>query len=557
MLNRDRNYVVSGPLFVGGAVVLSMLVALAGVAPALTLVPLTPDAANSSQPGFGTNIANLVNDPFTYDPANPTSDTPAGAHSDGFHGNEPAGQDVILIFDFTDGAITLGAGESFTVDLWGRSNCCQDRDDDYDIELYSGGVSGTLVASITGQAIPDPAPQHNRSILGSPGDTFDSLRIVARDSNGLGDGNFFTPVEIRAFASLPLNPVLTIDRGTGGVMLENETGAGIDIIGYSLTSAAGTLDADPSNWTTVSGNYDATPGNGGTGDGSVDPDDNWTVLTTATDGTDLSEGELDGGDGGTLGTGSPIDLGTPWRQTPFEDVVAKILLSDGTIETVPVAYQGDPLQAGDLDGSGMIDALDWDEYVTNAVADVSGLPDALAYLAGDLNGDGAQDILDTDFFITAFEDANGPGSFQAMIAAQSVPEPASWLMIGMGAVFGGLALRRSNRSNFMRPLTLLAVVSTFLLATTAHAIDYTWTGTAGDGDWNNTANWDTNGIPVDDNAGSVGLSVANVDDSIIFAGANMPTVNVPDIGGRNAGGTHSPILNLQSGGTLSLTTGRR
>lgn len=547
MLSPQRHAHLVRQLSVKSTIVVLMLGSMALEAQALTLVPLTPDAANSSQAAFGTDIANLVNDPFAYDPANPTSATPAGIHTDGFHGDEPAGQDVTLIFDFTNGPITLAAGESFNVDLWGRNNCCYDRDDDYDIELYN---SGSLVASITGQGIPNSAPYYNRSALGSPGDTFDSLHLIAHDSNGVGDNNFFTPVEIRAFASLPLNPVLTIDRATGAVALVNETGSDIGIIGYSLTSVAGSLSADSSDWTTVTGNYDASPGNG-----SVDSDDSWTVLTTTPDGTDLSEGELDGGNGGSLASGSPINLGTPWKQTPYEDVVAKILLSDGSINTLDVEYSGVPIEVGDLNGSGVIDANDWDEYVTNAMYDPSGLPAAAAYLAGDLNGDGVNDILDTDLFIRAFESTNGAGSFQAMIAARGVPEPASYLLMGMVAILGAVVLRRQHREISILLLALLAIASFALPTRQAQAIDYTWTGSAGNGDWSNAANWDTNGIPVDDNAGSAGLSVAGVDDSIIFAGSNMPTVNVPDIGGRNAAGTNTPILNLQSGGNLSITSG--
>ncbi|QDU56954.1 PEP-CTERM sorting domain-containing protein [Aeoliella mucimassa] len=512
-------------------------------------MPLTPDAVNSSQPAYGTDIANLVSDPFAYDPANPTSTNPLGAHSDGFHADEPAGTDVTLIFDFTNGPITLAAGETFKVDLWGRNNCCFNRDDDYEIELYNGG---SLVTSIANQMIPDSAPQFNRSVLGTAGETFDSLRIIAHDSNGTGDNNLFTPVEIRAFASLPLNPVLRIDRATGGMMLENFTAGDINIVGYSLQSLAGSLNSSPSEWISISGNYDATSANGGTGDGSVDVDDEWTVLTTTPNGTDLSEGELDGGDGGVLTSGSQINLGTPWRQTPYEDVTAKLLASDGSIFTVPVQYDGNSIQRGDLDGSGALDANDWEEYVSNAMNDLTGLSPAMAYLAGDLNSDGVTNLFDTDLFIHAYEVANGPGSFQAMVASHNVPEPTSWMLLAVGAI-GALVVRRKVQVNWL-PACVLVIAAAFA-SQNAHAIDYTWTGTAGDGNWDNASNWDGNGIPVDDNAGDAGLSLAGLDDRIIFSGSTMPSTNVPQIGGRNATGTNSPILQLNSGGSLSLTSG--
>lgn len=92
-------------------------------------------------------------------------------------------------------------------------------------------------------------------------------------------------------------------------------------------------------------------------------------------------------------------------------------------------------------------------------------------------------------------------------------------------------------------------------ASTHAATVYTWLGGA-DTDWENAANWDVAGIPVDEytdsgDSLSVGL---NGDMTIIFAGTTMPTINVPGIGGRHSGSKapNTPILDLRSGGALGV-----
>ncbi len=87
---------------------------------------------------------------------------------------------------------------------------------------------------------------------------------------------------------------------------------------------------------------------------------------------------------------------------------------------------------------------------------------------------------------------------------------------------------------------------------------YTWTGAAGDQDWNNAANWDANGIPVDDSADTTnkyaGLTMP-YKDSIVFAGSAMPTSNVPEIGGWYDSSSvqgDSPTMVFNSGGEVSF-----
>ena len=155
------------------------------------------------------------------------------------------------------------------------------------------------------------------------------------------------------YGSVPQFVSLTVDRDTRELSLVNGTDTELNILGYSITSGAGGLDQG--GWTSISGNYDA-PSNGG--DGSVDSDDPWTILTADGSNTDLSESELAGGNGGTLGIGpgNRIDLGSPWIQSPTEDVRMELLLAgSGERLKVLTEYVGNddvPFALGDLNFNG-------------------------------------------------------------------------------------------------------------------------------------------------------------------------------------------------------------
>ena len=77
---------------------------------------------------------------------------------------------------------------------------------------------------------------------------------------------------------------------------------------------------------------------------------------------------------------------------------------------------------GDLNRSGAIDAADWMILRDNFNADLSGLTPAEAMALGDLNGDLLNDRFDFALFKTAYEEANGDGSFNGLF---QVPEPVS------------------------------------------------------------------------------------------------------------------------------------
>ncbi|MDQ8191133.1 autotransporter-associated beta strand repeat-containing protein [Roseibacillus persicicus] len=110
--------------------------------------------------------------------------------------------------------------------------------------------------------------------------------------------------------------------------------------------------------------------------------------------------------------------------------------------------------------------------------------------------------------------------------------------------------------------TILALTASFAATICLFAqTDYTWTGAAdpADGDWNNPANWDANGVPVDDAPGGA-LSVTP-GSNIIFSptATAYPTVNVPTMGGSYSGDAtgqtaiyDSPSYIFHTPGTFTL-----
>jgi len=102
------------------------------------------------------------------------------------------------------------------------------------------------------------------------------------------------------------------------------------------------------------------------------------------------------------------------------------------------------------------------------------------------------------------------------------------------------------------------LVASTALSSSSLAVNYTWTGANGDGNWNNALNWDANGIPLDDAPGTgndAGLST-NYMDSITFTGAALPTANIPGWGGRDAtsgnGLSSTPPMHFNSGGSINI-----
>jgi hypothetical protein len=115
--------------------------------------------------------------------------------------------------------------------------------------------------------------------------------------------------------------------------------------------------------------------------------------------------------------------------TVFKDFSVNVL-------TTPIA------KFGDLDSDNDIDAADWGIVRSNQNRNLGGLTQTAAYLLGDMNGNLTNDADDFIFFKNLFDQANGAGAFDAMLAANA-PEPSAMLLVGSAGVLIGRIRRRA------------------------------------------------------------------------------------------------------------------
>lgn len=90
-----------------------------------------------------------------------------------------------------------------------------------------------------------------------------------------------------------------------------------------------------------------------------------------------------------------------------------------------------------------------------------------------------------------------------------------------------------------KSILLLTAAATLTLAQFSNAATYTWNGSANDGDWANTTNWDGPSAP----ASLSGFNTIN------FSGVNMPTTNLVNYDGSPVDGA---TMVFNSGGAFAL-----
>jgi hypothetical protein len=105
---------------------------------------------------------------------------------------------------------------------------------------------------------------------------------------------------------------------------------------------------------------------------------------------------------------------------------------------------------GDLNGDCLFTVGDWSQFRSGQHADLTGLTGSEAYALGDLNGDFRNDHADFVLFKTAFEAANGSGTFANLLHA--VPEPSALIGVSVACVWllGGRRRLAASRSRFNR-----------------------------------------------------------------------------------------------------------
>ena len=140
------------------------------------------------------------------------------------------------------------------------------------------------------------------------------------------------------------------------------------------------------------------------------------------DTTDLSEAELEGGNGGVLDHRARRSTSARrWIKTPLQDVQAQLLLVGGTNSSCrsPTRAPRSPPATST--------AARPSTRPTGRSSRRGRAPASRAcrprerYQLGDLNNDGKHDLADFSAFRSAYDAANGVGSFAAMVAG--VPEP--------------------------------------------------------------------------------------------------------------------------------------
>lgn len=185
--------------------ILTQLIALSiGSAQAATVIGLNADSANSTGNAFGGTIEKTLNDPFAYDPASPNSPLPNRIYNSGsigYHANLAEGVDAIVSYTTASIIATSASEPVVVVDLYGRVDnaCCNDRDDDIDVQLFNGSFSSPI-ASVTGISLDNSGDGWGRATFDTlpEGTTFDRIRIIGHDSGGGANNNYFTLLETRA-----------------------------------------------------------------------------------------------------------------------------------------------------------------------------------------------------------------------------------------------------------------------------------------------------------------------------------------------------------------------
>jgi hypothetical protein len=265
-------------------------------------------------------------------------------------------------------------------------------------EVRSGGVS-TLAASGTwglGPAYQPPAPTQFGQVTEDL--VFQFNDPVAQETvNGVvnytGSGNIN-------------NLVLFADPATGNVKIRNTSPFTVQIDGYTISSAAGSLNSNPALWTSLQDQPGVAP--------------NWFegFLTDNRVTEVMSSGT-------TTLTGNGVttfDLGGLFKTAGARDLVFQFLLAGNSLpNTGFVLYEAAPTVdelAGDYNNDGRVDAADY-----------------VVWRKSNINGAAGYNTWRTNFGRTA-----GSGS---ALSSGAVPEPGMLMLIGGGLVGLALARRRA------------------------------------------------------------------------------------------------------------------
>jgi glucose/arabinose dehydrogenase len=367
-------------------------------------------------------------------------------------------------------------GKYFYTDFVGNSSGAQvwalDFDRDTSANLFNGNNgSNTEISAFAQSLVYDPTDASysaDSSMATSAG--LDHIVSFGEDNagnvylvdfgNGLGfNGQYPGPGLGEIFRIVPsLAVTVTVDRESGSMTFANQTGAPIDIRGYSIASAAGALDRDELQ--PFSNRLDAPPG----GDGTFDSANDWQVTSPVGNQELFSEASLGGATSLAVDESFVLSPEDGWIQSIYEDLDLRLTLNDGSIIDAQVLYTGnldEPFARSDLDFNGSLGPSDWIEFRAHHLIDISGMTKAESYKFGDLDGDGDNDFTDFRLFQRDYVAEHGMAAFAKLL---TVPEPSSFVLSFLAAMFLGNFFRRRSAS-----LALLAAASLSVATTAADA----------------------------------------------------------------------------------------
>jgi hypothetical protein len=247
----------------------------------------------------------------------------------------------------------------------------------------------------------------------------DSANSGSTTTRTFWDGVAYVPADTPVFVTA------TIDRTSGLLSITNTTTQNFTIKSYTMTSAAGALNATAGHWAPVAGRLDSN------GNGTFD-NDPWAVTAPANPAlspfaTALTEGATAGTGGLLAASGGSLALGNAWNRTPFQDVSITLTLDTNATITISPTYIGAAANLGDFNGSGgPANVFDYQTLMANIHTNVSSLAVAEAYARGDINLDRAIDYYDFSQFAFEYDQQNGAGAFA------SIPEPTSAVLLLLG-----------------------------------------------------------------------------------------------------------------------------
>jgi hypothetical protein len=374
----------------------------------------------------------------------PTTASGKGNVRFGFNGTEFEAQAANIDADRTIEVLGLSStlapndGLFHTLEIFGQKNGLN-----YDFSYSFDGGSPTPLNIIS-----NPAP--------SPLET--AVYFGAQSSGGDGLDMLVKSVTMETLGIVPdqsATLLRTNNSSYGSLSVTNNAGA-INVVGYSILSNEGALA--PTQWTRI-----------------VDPNDQWLLLSNATDRDNLSEFEPDG-DGVTIGMGQTINFGNVWIQNPTEDVSVELLLVDGSVVPVAASYQGnggERFEFGDLDFDGDFDVADFTgQFVPGFGANTTSMSAAERYQAGDFNEDNVVNIIDFLIYNDAYNTAN-PLAAPLNASLLSVPEPAAWQTVAVGLAACLVTGRSQRQRSRLVPQAIAAGVAVLSISagTSAEAAD--------------------------------------------------------------------------------------